>query len=128
MKSAVTSGIEIRVGSKYEPIFSNEENSEFLFSYSIEITNTNDFPVRLLNRHWHITDGLGNVRQVDGDGVIGKQPIIKSFQNFTYESACDFSTHVGKMQGYYMFKNLENGYTFKVYIPEFMMISQQKLN
>lgn len=128
MKSAVTSGIEIKVSSRYEPVFSNESNMEFLFSYAVEITNTNDFPVRLLNRHWHITDGLGKIRQVDGVGVIGKQPIIKSYQNFSYESACDFPTHMGKMKGYYLFKNLENGFTFKVYIPEFLMVSLQKLN
>ena len=128
MKSAVTSGIEIKVSSRFEPVFSNEDNGEFLFSYAVEITNTNDFPVRLLKRHWHITDGLGKIRQVDGEGVIGKQPIIKSFQNFHYESACDFPTHIGKMRGYYLFKNLENGYNFKVFIPEFMMTSLQKLN
>ena len=128
MKSAVTSGIEIKVSARYEPVFSNESNNEFLFSYAIEITNTNDFPVRLLKRHWHITDGLGNIRQVDGEGVIGKQPIIRRYENFGYESACDFPTHVGKMRGYYLFENVQNGFTFKVYIPEFMMISEQKLN
>ena len=128
MKSAVTSGIEIKVSSKFEPVFSNENNHEFLFSYSIEITNTNDFPVRLLRRHWHITDGLGNIRQVDGEGVIGKKPLISKFDSFQYESACDFPTHVGKMKGYYLFKNMENGFTFKVYIPEFLMTSLQKLN
>ena len=128
MKSAVTSGIEIKVNSRFEPIFSNESNHEFLFSYSIEITNTNDFPVRLLRRHWHITDGLGKVRQVDGEGVIGKKPLINRYDSFQYESACDFPTHVGKMKGYYLFKNMENGFTFKVYIPEFLMTSVQKLN
>ena len=128
MKSAVTSGIEIKVSSRYEPVFSNEDNQEFLFSYAIEIINTNDFPVRLLRRHWHITDGLGKIRQVDGEGVIGKQPVINTYENFRYESACDFPTHIGKMTGFYLFKNLENGFTFKVYIPEFMMYSLQKLN
>ena len=128
MKSAVTSGIEIKVSSHFEPVFSNESNDEFLFSYAIEITNTNDFPVKLLRRHWHITDGLGKVRQVDGEGVIGRQPLIEPYQNFTYESACDFSTHIGKMRGFYLFKNIENGFSFKVYIPEMMMISHQKLN
>ena len=128
MKSAVTSGIEIKVSSHFEPVFSNEDNREFLFSYVIEICNTNDFPVRLLKRHWHITDGLGHVRQVDGEGVVGKQPIIKKYEVFEYESACDFPTHIGKMRGYYLFKNIDNGYTFKVYIPEIMMVSLQKLN
>lgn len=128
MKSAVTSGIEIKVSSRFEPIFSNEDNGEFLFSYAIEITNTNEFPVKLLRRHWHITDGLGKIRQVDGEGVIGKQPVIERYQNFTYESACDFPTHIGKMRGYYLFENLENGFNFKVYIPEIMMVSLQKLN
>jgi ApaG protein len=128
MKSAVTAGIEIKVSSRYEAIFSNEDNNEFLFSYAVEITNTNDFEVKLLKRHWHITDGLGNVRQVDGEGVIGKQPVIKSFECFKYDSACDFPTHIGKMQGFYLFENLENGFKFKVFIPEFMMITDQKLN
>ncbi len=128
MKSAVTAGIEIKVSSRYEAVFSNEDNNEFLFSYAIEITNTNDFEVKLLKRHWHITDGLGNIRQVDGEGVIGKQPIIKSFQYFKYESACDFPTHIGKMRGFYLFENIENGFTFKVFIPEFIMITDQKLN
>jgi len=128
MKSAVTAGIEIKVSSRYEAIFSNEDNNEFLFSYAVEITNTNDFEVKLLKRHWHITDGLGNIRQVDGEGVIGKQPVIKSFQSFKYESACDFPTHIGKMRGFYLFENLENGFIFKVFIPEFTMISDQKLN
>lgn len=128
MKSAVTSGIEIKVSSRFEPVFSNEGNSEFLFSYAIEITNTNDFPVKLLRRHWHITDGLGKVREVDGEGVIGRQPVLERYKNFTYESACDFSTHIGKMRGYYLFENVENGFRFKVYIPEIMMVSTQKLN
>jgi ApaG protein len=128
MRSAVTSGIEIKVSSRFEPIFSNEVNNEFLFSYAIEIINTNEFPVRLLKRHWHITDGLGKIRQVDGDGVIGKQPVIERYQHFSYESACDFSTHIGKMRGYYLFENVKNGFNFKVYIPEFLMVSQQKLN
>jgi ApaG protein len=128
MKSAVTSGIEIKVSTRFEANFSNEEKNEFLFSYAIEIKNTNDFSVRLLNRHWHITDGIGRVRQVDGVGVIGKQPKISPNAYFSYESACDFPTHIGKMHGYYLFENLENGFNFKVYVPEFTMISPQKLN
>ena len=68
------------------------------------------------------------IRVVDGPGVIGKQPVIASIENFNYQSACDFNTPLGTMEGYYVFRNIDSGKLFKVEIPRFVMVTEQKLN
>jgi len=128
MISKVTLGVKISVTTSYQPGFSSDNQHQYLFSYSIFIDNFNDFRVQLLNRHWKITDGVGLVRVVDGPGVIGIQPIIEPFENYNYQSACDFQTSVGTMEGYYKFRNLESGKVFKAEIPRFVMVTDQKLN
>ena len=128
MNSKVTAGIKISVATSYEPQFSNELQDEYLFSYKVFIENHNDFPVRLLHRHWMITDGTGGLRIVDGPGVIGRTPKFEPWGSYNYDSACDFSTTIGKMEGYYIFENLDTGRQFKVDIPAFLMIVPHKLN
>lgn len=128
MNSKVTLGVKITISTRYEPRFSSDKRMEYLFSYSINIENFNDFPVQLMKRHWVITDGVGVTRIVDGPGVVGKQPIISSFDKFNYESACDFKTTMGAMEGYYVFKNIDSGKLFKVDIPQFVMATAHKLN
>jgi ApaG protein len=128
MTSKVTLGIKISVASEYQSGFSSNKNHEYLFSYKVTIDNFNDFRVQLLNRHWKITDGLGTVSVVDGPGVVGVQPIIDFFENYKYQSACNFQTSIGTMEGYYLFRNLENGKLFKVEIPKIVMVTDQKLN
>jgi ApaG protein len=128
MISKVTLGVKISVSTDYQPGFSSDQANKYLFSYQVTIDNFNDFGVQLLKRHWKITDGFGMVRIVDGSGVIGIQPIIDSFENYSYQSACDFQTSVGTMEGYYVIRNLESGKLFKVEIPNLVMVTNQKLN
>ena len=128
MISKVTQGVKIGVTTRYEKGFSSDTQREYLFSYSIFIENFNDFPIQLLKRHWKITDAVGMIRVIDGPGVIGKQPIIASFENYNYQSACDFNTPLGTMEGNYLFRNLDSGKLFKVEIPKFVMVTEQKLN
>ena len=128
MISKVTAGIKISVATSYQPGFSDEKNEEYLFSYAIYIENHNDYCVHLLKRHWEITDGVGFIRIVDGPGVIGKQPIINPFEGFNYDSACDFHTPIGTMEGGYLFKNPQTGELFNVEVPKFTMVAPQKLN
>lgn len=128
MTTALTSGISISVNCSYEDRFSNPENELFMFSYKIQIENKNAFPIQLLRRHWHIIDSSTRSRQVEGEGVIGEQPIIMPGHSFSYRSSCDFTTDTGKMCGHYLMENLENMETFKVDIPEFMLMVPHKLN
>ena len=120
--------IKIMVSSKYEEAQSQPEKRYFLFSYTITIENKGENPVQLLNRHWDIYDSLNLQRMVDGVGVVGEQPILEKNQSFTYTSACDLFSEIGKMKGYYEFKDLVTNNTFKVQIPEFELVTLAKLN
>lgn len=128
MTTALTSGIKISVNCRYEDKFSNPQNQLYIFSYGIEIENKNPFPIQLISRHWYILDSNTKKREVEGEGVIGEQPLIQSGKSYSYRSTCDFSTDTGKMCGYYWMKNMVTGQMFKVDIPEFMLMVPYKLN
>jgi len=128
MTTAVSSGIKISVKCNYEEKFSNPENGVFLFSYDIEIENKNAFPIRLLSRHWYIWDSSTQRREVEGEGVIGLQPVIEAGKTYAYKSSCDFTTDTGKMYGHYTMKNLNSGADFQATIPSFMLMVPHKLN
>ncbi|HKL03023.1 MAG TPA: Co2+/Mg2+ efflux protein ApaG [Cryomorphaceae bacterium] len=128
MTTAISSGIKISVDCQYESRFSNPENNLFMFSYGIKIENKNDYPVQLLRRHWFIYDSNTKSREVEGEGVIGEQPVILPGDSYAYRSSCDFTTDTGKMCGKYQMENLETGSIFDVPVPDFMLIVPHKLN
>lgn len=128
MVTAVSSGIKISVETQFEDEFSAAENQQYYFSYDITIENTNEFPVQLLSRQWFITDSNTDKREVQGDGVVGEQPIIQPGQQYTYRSSCDFMTDFGTMRGSYLMKRLDAGLVFKARIPEFSMMVPARKN
>lgn len=128
MTTALTSGISISVDCRFEDKFSNPTNKLFIFSYGILIENKNPFPIQLLRRYWSIVDSNMAEREVNGDGVVGEQPIINPGESYSYRSSCDFNTDTGKMSGYYIMRNLENEKLLKVAIPEFLLIVPYRLN
>jgi ApaG protein len=128
MSSKISQGVEITVQTFYQPNYSNAANNEFMFAYRIVINNHNPFSIQLMHRHWAIYDSNTQQRNVDGEGVVGMQPIINSGKYFTYTSGCNISTEIGKMQGYYIMQNLDTHQQFKVYIPAFNLIVPAKLN
>ncbi|MDH3648348.1 MAG: ApaG domain, partial [Saprospiraceae bacterium] len=84
--------------------------------------------VQLLKKHWFIFDSSGKVKEVEGDGVIGKQPILEPGQSHEYSSWCPLATAVGKMHGYYTMMRLDDRSLFQVGIPAFDLIAPFKLN
>lgn len=76
---------------------------------------------------WKITDAHGRKRIVDGEGVIGQQPLLNPGQAHQYISGCDFPTPLGKMEGHYVMQK-ENGEEFKVKIPAFILANIAVLN
>lgn len=86
MVSKVTEGVKISVEQFYQPEYSNPVQSEFMFAYRITIENNNAFPIQLLKRHWWIVDSNADRREVEGDGVIGVQPIIAPGEKYQYIS------------------------------------------
>jgi ApaG protein len=128
MVSLISEGIEISVETFYQPDFSNPLQSEYMFAYRISIENHNSFPVKLHRRHWHIFDSNGTYREVEGEGVVGVQPVLSPGEKYQYMSGCNLRTEIGKMSGTYQMENLDNKQLFYVSIPAFEMIVPMKNN
>lgn len=128
MVKQVTEGITISVETFYQPEYSNPLNNEYMFAYRITIENNNNFPIRLLRRHWHIQDSNGTHREVEGEGVVGMQPVLAPGETYRYVSGSNLRTEIGKMYGIYQMENQHNKKQFEVSIPEFKMIVPFKMN
>lgn len=93
---------------------------KFVFAYFIRIENNSKEKVQLLRRHWYINHAGGRIEEVDGEGVVGKQPLILPGEVHEYSSYCVLETFEGSMEGNYLMKR-PNGELFKVTIPRFVL-------
>ena len=128
MYSLITQGVQITVETFYQPEYSNPVNREFMFAYRITVENRNPFTVQLLRRHWHIFDSHGETREVEGEGVVGQQPVLQPGEQFQYVSGCNLKSEIGKMQGTYEMMNIFTNRPFEVEIPVFEMVAPMKCN
>ncbi len=128
MVSKISEGVKISVETFYQQDYSNPVQSEYMFAYRITIENNNDFAVKLLSRHWYIFDSNGNYREVEGEGVVGMQPVISQGEEYQYVSGCNLNTEMGRMHGTYQMENLDNKQLFEAKIPAFDMIAPFKYN
>ena len=128
METLITRGIRVSVEPAYQPAYSKPLEFRFIFSYRITIENLSTSTVQLLRRHWVIWDSHGQIREVEGEGVIGEQPILIPGQTHQYESWCQLATDVGKMHGSYLMVDLGKGEEFSADIPQFTMIAPFKFN
>jgi ApaG protein len=119
---ATTEGVTVRVVTNFLEDQSAPSQSRWFWSYHIRIENHRDDPVQLLSRHWKITDGHGGVNHVDGDGVVGEQPLLKPDASHDYVSGCPLTTPSGIMEGHYRFIRAD-GTTFLVEIPRFKLVA-----
>ncbi|MGL4303074.1 MAG: Co2+/Mg2+ efflux protein ApaG, partial [Sphingomonas sp.] len=94
----------------------------WFWAYHIRLENAGTMAVQLLTRHWVITDGRGARHSVEGEGVIGEQPLIGPGESFDYVSGCPLSTSTGSMLGSYHMMG-EDGSGFDVEIPKFALIA-----
>jgi ApaG protein len=120
VSEAVTRGVRVRVRCQYAPDRSTPAANEWFFVYTITIANEGDETVQLKTRHWLITDGDGEVREVRGPGVVGEEPTLGPGQSFTYSSGCPLATPFGVMEGTYQMVN-EAGDAFDVRIAPFTL-------
>jgi ApaG protein len=128
MVTKITDGVKVSVDTIYQPEYSNPANEHFMFAYRVKIENMGEYSVQLMNRHWTIFDSNGTKRDVEGEGVVGQQPVIEPGNNHEYVSGCNLKTDIGSMKGSYEMKRIVDGQTFQVNIPEFYLITPFKLN
>jgi len=117
---ATTRNIRVSVRAQYDCRRSNPEQSQWFFLYTVSIANEGHETVQLLSRHWIITDGMGNVQEVQGPGVVGKQPVLGRGQSFEYTSGCPLTTPFGAMNGTYQMVN-QTGENFDIEIAPFAL-------
>ncbi len=84
MPEAVTRNVRVRVDSEFAPGRSSPPQNKWFFLYTIRITNEGSETVKLVSRHWIITDAMGEVREIRGPGVVGKQPVLEPGESFEY--------------------------------------------
>lgn len=128
MVAAITEGIKITVQTEYKPEYSSPMNMHYVFAYRISIENNSENTIQLLRRHWFIYDSEGSVREIEGEGVVGQQPILESGESHQYVSGCNLKSSIGKMKGTFLLEKIMDGKKFKVNIPEFVLIPPFRLN
>lgn len=99
---------------------SDPANDSYVFAYAITIENVGTVPAQLISRHWIITDGSGEVQEVRGLGVVGRQPLLQPGEKFEYTSGCQLDTPVGTMRGSYQMTAVD-GKQFEAQVPEFTL-------
>ncbi|RXF72749.1 Co2+/Mg2+ efflux protein ApaG [Hansschlegelia zhihuaiae] len=120
--TAVTRAIRVTVTPRYLAAESDPEEDRYVFAYTVEIVNEGEETVRLIARHWRITDGRGRTEEVRGPGVVGEQPTLGPGQSFTYTSGAPLPTPSGIMVGDYHMMT-DAGQPFDVAIPAFALES-----
>ena len=115
---ATTDGVTVRVAVSFLPEQSDPRASRWFWAYHIRIENGGESPVQLLSRNWIIVDGRGQHQEVEGEGVVGEQPVIAPGESFDYVSGCPLPTPNGAMVGSYAMVS-GDGDEFEVAIPRF---------
>ena len=128
MVSQITRGIKISVLTSFEGTYFKNYKIHFAFSYEITIENHSKDSVQLNTRHWEILDSLNDLEVVDGEGVIGKKPVLKPGEKHSYSSGCLLASPFGAMSGYFNMINFTTTNTFKVIVPTFKLSAPVPLN
>ncbi|MEX1148012.1 MAG: Co2+/Mg2+ efflux protein ApaG [Sphingomonadales bacterium] len=122
MYKATTREIEVTVEPFYLDDQSDPVESRYVWAYHVQIENRGARDVQLKSRYWRITDAMGQVQEVQGDGVVGEQPVLKPGEAYEYTSGTPLSTPSGVMVGRYLMTTGE-GESFEVDIPAFSLDS-----
>ncbi len=128
MVTEVTEGVRVSVEVEYQPDYSSPGQYHYVFTYRVTIENNSPRTIQLLRRRWHIIDAGYPMRLVEGDGVVGQQPVIEPGQMHQYVSGCNLKSGMGCMYGSYEVERLVDGLVLQVTIPRFQMIAPFKLN
>ena len=118
---ATTRGIHVQTHPVYMNTQADPDGQKHVFGYRVIITNNSDHTIQVIGRRWTIIDADGNCREVDGEGIIGQQPILEPGESFEYASFCPLPTPWGTMEGSYLIAN-ETG-NFQATIARFYLIA-----
>ncbi len=127
MRDKSPADISVQVEPLYLPSESEPDRSRYIFAYTVTIQNHGETAAQLLTRRWTITDSNGRVQEVEGEGVVGKQPYLKPGEGFQYTSGTMLETPFGMMEGSYQMVT-DNGENFDAAIQPFTLSGPQVLH
>lgn len=128
MISEVSKGVKVTVETFYQQDYSNPQLCEYMFAYRITIENWNRNTIQLIRRRWYIFDSNTEYRDIEGEGVVGVQPVIRPNETYQYISGCNLKSEIGNMYGNYIMRDEVTNEEFEVKIPKFELFVPQKLN
>lgn len=131
MISLTTQEVTVSANSVYQQTYSAPVKSQYVYAYTIRIENNGPKPVKLLSRAWEVIDATGARRLVEGEGVVGQQPVILPGQYHEYTSWVQFETPIGAMRGSYVMQRTDRfgkGDLFQVEVPKFLHVAPEVLN
>ncbi|MAP54306.1 Co2+/Mg2+ efflux protein ApaG [Altibacter sp.] len=128
MVQQVTQGIKVSVETSFEGTFYKNYKIYYAFGYTITIENQSKDVVQLTTRHWKIKDALNDLEVVEGEGVIGKKPVLQPGTSHSYSSGCLLLSPFGAMHGYYAMVNFSSTRKFRVAIPSFKLSAPFAMN
>lgn len=117
---AVTDGIRVQVRPTFMEDYTDPDSGQFVWAYSVKIENKGKSIVKLLRRHWHILDARGRVQEVEGEGIVGEQPVLAPGDAFAYASHTILEENSGFMGGHYELQTAD-GKPLTVSIPTFSL-------
>ena len=123
MVTSITEGIKVSVVTEYQKDYSSPARSNYVYTYKITIENNSEYTIQLLRRQWFIHDSSCPVKEVEGEGVVGKMPVLEPGEIHSYVSGCNLQSGYGKMRGSYLMERIVDGKRFRVCIPEFTLIA-----
>jgi len=124
----ITKGIKISVETKFEGSFLKDQIPHHAFMYFITIENQSKDVVQLLSRHWKILESVSRPQYINGNGVVGKKPVIKPGESHTYQSGSLITSPLGSMTGTYIMINFSTAKKFNVDVPSFKLSVPYILN
>jgi ApaG protein len=128
MVQQVTQGIKVSVETSYEGTFYKNYKMYYAYGYTVTIENQSKDAVQLTARHWNIKDALNDLEVVEGEGVIGKKPVLQSGEKHSYSSGCLLLSPFGSMDGFYEMINFSTTRKFRVVIPSFKLSAPFAIN
>lgn len=128
MVQQVTRGIRITIETQFVGTLQKSPGQGFAFSYLITIENQSKDSVQLNSRFWRIKDALNETETIEGEGVIGKKPVLKPGESHTYKSGCLLTSPFGAMSGFFNMINFTSTRRFRVIIPSFKLSAPFALN
>jgi ApaG protein len=115
---SITRGLRVEVEARYSAEHSQPSANHWFFLYTIRISNEGSETCQLVSRYWLIRDATGQIQEVEGEGVVGEQPVLEPGDSFEYTSGCPLETPFGSMEGHYQMVTADGGH-FEAEIARF---------